>query len=128
MLADRFEGVRFNYPNDLTYKSDGWLYFTDSGADTTRAPGDPRRGLPSRGVYRAKDGRVELLSKDVSPNGIAFSPDEKYLYVTNAGRKLVRFDVRPDGTLTNGRQFFDLDVDPKPGAPDGLHTDKDGNV
>ena len=128
VLADRFEGRRLNNPNDLVYKSDGALYFTDSGVDTTRPENDPRKGNPFRGVYRVKDGQLQLLTKEFSPNGIAFSPDEKYLYTTQAGRKLLRFDVQPDGTIANGRIFFDLDIDNRPGSPDGLKTDRDGNV
>ena len=128
VLADRFEGHRLNNPNDLVYKSDGSLYFTDWGADTTRPDDDPAKSVPHRGVYRVKDGKLELMSKEFSPNGIAFSPDEKYLYITQAMRKLVRFDVRPDGTLANGHIFFDLDIDKRFGSPDGLKTDKDGNV
>lgn len=125
VLASGFEGKRFNTPNDLVYKSDGTLYFTDSGSRETKQRSNL---VPFTGVYRIKNGQVEVLSKDFHPNGIAFSPDEKYLYITQAKRKLVRFDVQPDGTLSNGHVWFDLDADPRPGSPDGLKTDKDGNV
>jgi gluconolactonase len=125
VLASGFEGKRFNTPNDLVYKSDGTLYFTDSGSRETKQRSNI---LPFTGVYRIKNGQLEVLSRDFHPNGIAFSPDEKYLYITQAQRKLVRFDVQPDGTLSNGHIWFDLNADPRPGSPDGLKTDKDGNV
>jgi len=125
VLASQFEGKRFNSPNDLVFKSDGTLYFTDSGSRETKQRSNL---VPFTGVYRIKNGQLQVLSKDFKPNGIAFSPDEKYLYITQAKRKLVRFDVQPDGTLANGHMFFDLDADPRPGSPDGLKTDKDGNV
>ncbi len=125
VLADGFEGQRFNSPNDLVYKSDDTLYFTDSGSRDTKQRSNI---LPYHGVYRIKDGKLELLSKEFWPNGIAFSPDEKYLYITQRPKQLVRFDVKPDGTLANGHIFADLAADPRPGSPDGLKTDKDGNV
>jgi gluconolactonase len=123
VLASEFEGKRFNNPDDLVYKSDGSLYFTDL---TPRTPG--AGFVPFGGVYRIKNGKLELLSKDFRPNGIAFSPDEKYLYITDSPRKLVRFDVKHDGTLANGQVFVDIGADPRPGSPDGLKTDRDGNV
>jgi gluconolactonase len=126
VLASQFEGKRFNNPDDLVYKSDGALYFTDLAP---RGNAEPRPNyVPFGGVYRVKNGKLDLLSKDYRPNGIAFSPDEKYLYITDEPRKLVRFDVRHDGTLANGHIFVDLGKDPRPGAPDGLKTDRDGNV
>jgi gluconolactonase len=125
VLASQFEGKRFNNPDDLVYKSDGALYFTDlSPRGTERRPDF----VPFGGVYRIKDAKLELLSRDFRPNGIAFSPDEKYLYITDSPRKIVRFDVQPDGTLANGHVFVDIGRDPRPGSPDGLKTDKDGNV
>ena len=125
VLAKEFEGKRFNNPDDLVYKSDGALYWTDLSPRGT----EPRPNfVPFGGVYRIKDGKLDLLSKDFRPNGIAFSPDEKYLYITDSPRKIVRFDVQRDGTLANGHIFVDLGTDPRPGNPDGLKTDKDGNV
>jgi gluconolactonase len=123
VLAKEFEGKRFNAPDDLVFKSDGSLYFTDL---LMRTPGP--EFVPFGGVYRIKDGKLELMSKDFRPNGIAFSPDEKYLYITDSPRKIVRFDVKRDGTLANGHVFVDIGSDPRPGSPDGLKIDKDGNV
>jgi gluconolactonase len=125
VMASEFEGKRFNNPDDLVYKSDGALYWTDLPPRGT----EPRPDfVPFGGVYRIKNGKLDLLSKDYRPNGIAFSPDEKYLYITDSPRKLVRFDVQRDGTLANGHIFVDIGSDPRPGSPDGLKTDKDGNV
>ena len=125
VMASEFEGKRFNNPDDLVYKSDGALYWTDLPPRGT----EPRPNfVPFGGVYRIKNGKLDLLSKDYRPNGIAFSPDEKYLYITDSPRKLVRFDVQRDGTLANGHIFVNLGSDPRPGNPDGLKTDKDGNV
>ena len=84
VLADRYQGKRLNSPNDLVYRSDGTLYFTDPPFGLPKAFDDPRKELAFSGVYMVKDGQVTLLTKELSgPNGIAFSPDEKYLYVDN---------------------------------------------
>ncbi|MGH8751539.1 MAG: SMP-30/gluconolactonase/LRE family protein, partial [Burkholderiales bacterium] len=88
VLAERYQGKRLNSPNDLVYKSDGTLYFTDPPFGLPKFFDDPRKELPYSGVYRAKDGEVTLLTKELSgPNGIAFSPDEKYLYIGNWDEK-----------------------------------------
>jgi gluconolactonase len=112
VLADRYEGRRLNSPNDLVYRSDGALYFTDPPFGLPRFHDDPRRELPFTGVFRWAAGRLRLLTTDLTgPNGIAFSPDERYLYVTNwdARKKVVmRYDVTADGGLANGRVFFDM--------------------
>ena len=132
VLADRYEGRRFNSPNDLVYKSDGALYFTDPPFGLPKTFDDPRKELPYSGVFRWKDGEVTLLATDlVGPNGIAFSPDERYLYVTNwdPTRKLVmRYDVVEDGTLANGRIFFDMTAAPGEEALDGVKVDAEGNL
>jgi gluconolactonase len=132
ILADRYDGKRFNSPNDLVYKSDGSLYFTDPPFGLPKFFDDPRRELPFSGVYRWHDGRVQLLARDVSgPNGIAFSPDEQYLYVGNWDEKqkvVLRYDVRADGTLTHARVFFDMTAAPGQDAIDGLKVDREGNV
>jgi gluconolactonase len=135
-LADRYNGKRFNSPNDLAYKSNGDLYFTDPPYGLEKNMDDPRKELPFQGVYRLKpNGEVTLLTDQMSrPNGIAFSPDEKTLYVANSDpQKAVwmAFDVKPDGTIANGRVFFDATsmVGPaKKGLPDGLKVDKAGNL
>jgi gluconolactonase len=132
VLADRFQGKRLNSPNDLVYRSDGALYFTDPPFGLPRVFDDPRKELPFSGVYRWRDGRLDLLATDFTgPNGIAFSPDEQYLYVTNwdERRKVVmRYDVTADGGLRNGRVFFDVTRAPGEEALDGVKVDAAGNL
>ena len=132
VLADRYDGRRFNSPNDLVYKSDGSLYFTDPPFGLPRFAADPRKELPFSGVFRWKDGSVQLLAKDVSgPNGIAFSPDERTLYVGNwdEQRKVVlAYDVTSDGSLGPARVFFDMTSAPGEDAIDGIKVDQQGNV
>jgi gluconolactonase len=132
VLADRYEGRRLNSPNDLVYKSDGALYFTDPPFGLPRFHDDPRRELPFAGVFRSADGRLHLLAADLEgPNGIAFSPGERYLYVTNwdVRKKVVmRYEVTPDGGLANGRVFFDMTGAPGEEALDGLKLDQRGNL
>ncbi len=135
VLADRYDGKRLNSPNDLVYRSDGALYFTDPPFGLPKAFDDPRKELPFQGVYRlSRDGRLTLLITDIkAPNGIAFSPDEKTLYVTDVDLKRaawLAYEVKADGTVTNGRVFFDATrwrKDPFFG-PDGLKIDKAGNL
>jgi gluconolactonase len=126
-LADRYEGKRFNSPNDLVVKSDGSIYFTDPSYGVSKE----QEELGFYGVYRlAPDGKLTLLVKDlVLPNGIAFSPDEQKLYVNNSeARYIAVYDVKPDGTVTNERLFADLKDAGQGGAPDGLKVDLEGNV
>ena len=127
-LADRYEGKRFNSPNDLVVKSDGSIYFTDPSYGISK----DQEELGFYGVYRlAPDGKLSLLVKDlVLPNGIAFSPDEQKLYVNNSEAGYIAvFDVKPDGTVTNQRLFAELkDAATKGGVPDGLKVDLEGNV
>ncbi|HEY3166112.1 MAG TPA: SMP-30/gluconolactonase/LRE family protein, partial [Candidatus Binatia bacterium] len=135
VLADRYRGKRINSPNDLVFKSNGDLYFTDPPFGLPKSFDDPRKELPFQGVYKfSKDGKLTLLTKDIkAPNGIAFSPDEKKLYVSdvnyNRSAWLV-YDVKDDGTVTNGRVFADASKWKKPpffGA-DGFKLDKEGNL
>ncbi|HEX6850254.1 MAG TPA: SMP-30/gluconolactonase/LRE family protein [Candidatus Polarisedimenticolaceae bacterium] len=132
VLADRFEGKRLNSPNDLVYRSDGTLYFTDPPFGLPKYHDDPRRELPFYGVFALKDGVLKVVSKDLlGPNGLAFSPDETYLYVANwdPKRKVVmRYEVRPDGGLANGRVFFDMGAAPESEALDGIKVDPRGNL
>ncbi len=126
-LADRYEGKRLNSPNDLVVKSDGSIYFTDPSYGVSK----DREELGFYGVYRlAPDGKLTLLVKDlVLPNGLAFSPDEKKLYVNNSeARYIAVYDVKPDGTVTNERLFADLKDASQGGVPDGLKVDLEGNV
>jgi len=135
-LADRFNGKRFNSPNDLAYKSNGDLYFTDPPYGLEKNVNDPKKEIPFQGVYRLKpSGEITLLTDQMSrPNGIAFSPDEKTLYVANSDPKRavwMAYDVKPDGTIANGRVFFDATSmvgAAKKGLPDGLKVDKAGNL
>jgi gluconolactonase len=136
VLASQFEGKRFNSPNDLVYHSNGDLYFTDPPYGLEKNVNDPAKELPFCGVFRiAKDGKLTLLTKELSfPNGIAFSPDEKTLYIaiSDFSRPVVMaYDVQADGTIANGRVFFDakpwLDKGLK-GLPDGMKVDREGNL
>jgi gluconolactonase len=144
VLADSFEGKKLNSPNDLVYKSDGSLYFTDPPYGLpTQGDSDPIKELQVSGVYRIpkafdqKPGtapqrdQLQLLVKDLPrPNGIAFSPDERYLYVANSGSRKVwmRYRVKEDGTLTDAKVFYDASSDTRPGGPDGMKVDREGNV
>jgi len=132
VLADRYEGKRLNSPNDLVYKSDGALYFTDPPFGLPKFYDDPRRELAFSGVFRVANGTLQLVSKDLAgPNGLAFSPDEKYLYVGNWDEKkkvVMRYEVDTDGALSNGRVFFDMTNAPGEDAIDGLKVDQQGNL
>jgi gluconolactonase len=131
ILASEFEGKRLNSPNDLVYKSDGSLYFTDPTAGFRDAEKDPKKELPFTGVYLLKGGKLQLLTKDLRPNGLAFSPDERYIYLvdTTGGKKtLLRFEVQPDDTIANGQLFVDMTPDKALGGPDGIKVDQKGNV
>jgi len=132
VLADKFEGKRLNSPNDLVYRSDGTLYFTDPPFGLPKFFKDPRKELPFSGVFAVKDGKITLVSKDLTgPNGLAFSPDEKFFYVSNWDdhKKIVmRYEVQPDGSLTNGRVFFDMTSAGTEDALDGMKVDKSGNL
>jgi gluconolactonase len=132
VLADRFEGKRLNSPNDLVYRSDGTLFFTDPPFGLPKFYDDPRKELPYSGVFALYKGQLKLVSTDLKgPNGIAFSPDEKYLYVGNwdPEKKIVmRYEVNPDATLSNGKVFFDMTSAPGEDALDGIKVDEQGNL
>jgi gluconolactonase len=132
VLADRYEGRRLNSPNDLVYKSDGSLYFTDPPFGLPKFFADPRKELAHSGIYRLADGRLSLLATDLTgPNGLAFSPDEQYLYVGNWDEKkkvVMRYEVQPDGTLRAGTVFFDMTSAPGEDALDGVKVDREGNL
>ena len=135
-IADRFEGKRFNSPNDLAVRKNGDIYFTDPPYGLEKGNDSPLKELPFHGVYRVSpDGKVTLLAKDMLfPNGIGFSPDEKILYVGSTEPRtphVAAFDVRADGTLANERMFFDAVPLLKDGARngcDGMKVDREGNV
>jgi len=132
ILADRFDGKRLNSPNDLVYRSDGALYFTDPPFGLPKFFDDPRKELTFSGVYCLIHGELKLVSTDLKgPNGLAFSPDEKYLYVDDWDDKqkvILRYEVHPDGSLTNKLVFFDATSEPGQDAWDGLKVDHLGNV
>jgi len=133
-IATHLDGHRINSPNDLVFKSNGDLYFTDPPFGLPGVFDDPNKA-PVQGVYRVKqDGTVMRVITDIkAPNGIAFSPDEKILYVSDVDPKRaawLAYDVKPDGTVTNGRVFFDATrwrKDPFFG-PDGFKVDRYGNL
>lgn len=135
-LADRYQGKRFNSPNDLAYRSNGDLYFTDPPYGLEGNLKDPKKELPFQGVYRLTPaGALTLLTDRLSfPNGIAFAPGEQtaYVAVSDPARPvIVAFDLQADGTLTNERVFFDataLMKSGRQGLPDGLKVDRAGNV
>ena len=135
-LADRFEGKRFNSPNDLVMHSSGAIYFTDPPYGLEGLNDSPLKELSFNGVFRVATNReITPVSKTLTfPNGIAFSPDEKVLYIgvsDGKATRVVAYDVLPDGTLTNERTFFDAQprtVAGDKGACDGLKVDRNGNV
>lgn len=130
VLAREFEGKRLNSPNDLVFKSDGALYFTDPPAGLRDGDKDPKKELQFNGVFLLKDGKLQVLLKDMAlPNGLAFTPDEKFLYVNDSVKKtIIRYPVLPDDTLGSGELFIDMTSDKAPGAPDGMKVDQKGNV
>ena len=135
-VADRYDGKRFNSPNDLVVGRDGSIYFTDPPYGLEGVEHSPLIELPWAGVYRvAVDGRVTLLTKTIKfANGIAFSPDERMLYVgstENGIPHIEAFDVQSVGTIAHERLFFDarpLSKSGLPGGFDGMKVDRDGNA
>lgn len=134
-LVDRYEGKRINSPNDVVVKSNGDLYFTDPPFGLPKSFDDPRKETPFQGVYRyTKNGKLTLLTKELkAPNGIAFSPDEKKLYISNsdaANAGWMVYDVKTDGTIENGKLFLSgMDwIKKRPGAPDGMKVDREGKI
>ena len=128
VLADHYDGKKFNSPNDVIVGPDGALYFTDPTLDLVAGE---KQEIPFQGVYRfdAK-GNVRLLTKDLTqPNGLAFSPDGKHFYVDDSEQRNIRvYDVATDGSLTNGRIFGEERGGKGDGVPDGIKVDKNGNL
>lgn len=134
-LVDSFKGKRLNSPNDAVFNSNGDLYFTDPPYGLPNRWDDPRRELDFCGVYRlSKKGKLTLLTKEMTrPNGIAFSPDEKTLYVAQSDPERaiwMAFPVTRSGKLGKGKVFYDSTdlVDKLPGLPDGMTVDASGNL
>ncbi len=125
VIADSFEGHKFNGPNDVVVRSDGTVFFSDPPYGLPKRLKDPAAELDFAGVFAVKPGEApRALGRDFeTPNGLAFSPDEKTLYVSDTERRHIRaFDVAADGTLSNSREFYTLPV------PDGMKVDPAGNV
>ena len=128
VLADHFEGKRFNSPNDVIVGPDGAIYFTDPTLDLVAGE---KQEIPFQGVYRLDEkGNVRLLTRDLTqPNGLAFSPDGKKFYVDDSERRNIRvYDVNTDGSLSNGRVFGEEPGGKNDGVPDGIKVDTNGNL
>jgi gluconolactonase len=127
VLVDRFEGKRLNRPNDVVCKSDGSIYFTDPGLRVPLA----ERELASAGVYRLRpDGSLTLIADCEYPNGLAFSPDERVLYVANTrwAQYIHALELDDTGSLVRRRIFADMSSDDTDGVPDGMKVDAEGRV
>jgi gluconolactonase len=126
-LADKFQGKKLNSPNDVVTKSDGAIYFSDPSYGIKL----DEQEQPVQGVYHlSPDGKeLSLVADDLArPNGLAFSPDEKKLYIDDSERRHIRvFNVQDDGSLSGGAVFYDMNVS-TPGAPDGMKVDVEGHV
>lgn len=134
-LADRYDGARFNSPNDVVFNRQGDLYFTDPPYGMVKQFEDQARELPYQGVFRrGRDGVVSLLTRDMTrPNGLAFSPDEKTLYISQSDPTAPiwrAFNVRPDGSLGGSRILFDASslAKTRRGLPDGLKVETEGTL
>ncbi len=128
VLADRFEGRRFNSPNDVIIGPDGAIYFTDPTLDL---PQGETQEIPFQGVYRLDEkGNVRLLTKELTqPNGLAFSPDGNKLYVDDSEQRNIRvYDFHSDGTLAGGKVFGEEPGGKGDGVPDGIKLDRNGNL
>jgi gluconolactonase len=132
VIADRFEGRRLSSPNDLVYRSDGTLFFTDPPFGLPGVFDDPAKELPFSGVFAVREGEVRLVTDELAgPNGLAFSPDERFLYVGNwdpASKVIMRYEVDADCVVRGASVFADLTAEPGDAALDGLKVDEVGNV
>jgi gluconolactonase len=131
-VVERYQGKRLNSPNDLVYRSDGSLYFTDPPYGLLEQDTDPKKELPFNAVFRFSGGNLKIVVEDMTrPNGLGFSPDGKTLYVANSDpehKVWMRYDVNADGTASNGSVFFDVTSETENGLPDGLKLDVLGNL
>jgi gluconolactonase len=132
-LVDAFEGKKLNAPNDVVYRRDGTLFFTDPPYGLPLADADPMKELPFNGVFKVSaDGRVDVIITDLTrPNGLAISPDDKTLYVANSDdsrRVWMRYDLAADGSVSNGAVVRDVTKEPGNRSPDGMKLDVKGNL
>jgi gluconolactonase len=127
VLCDRYEGKRLNRPNDVVCRSDGSIYFTDPGLRVPLA----ERELPYAAIYRIDPGgAVSMLADFEYPNGLAFSPDERILYVANTrwAQYIHALEIGADGAMVRRRIFADMSSDETDGVPDGMKVDVQGHV
>jgi gluconolactonase len=130
-FLEKFEGKRLNSPNDLVYRSDGALFFTDPPYGLVKQDEDPAKELKFNAVFSYINGKLQPIIKDLDrPNGIAISPDDKVLYVANSGKKRIwmRYDLAANGTVSNGKVLADVSAEADPGVPDGFKVDSKGNI
>ena len=130
-FLERFEGKRFNSPNDLVFAPDGALWFTDPPFGLAKQDEDPAKELSFNGVFRYSNGKLTVPIRDLTlPNGIAFSPDGKTLYISNSGPRMfvMQYKVGPGGVLSNGPKLIEYPDDPKADVPDGMKVDSAGNI
>jgi gluconolactonase len=132
VLADSHEGRRLNSPNDLVYRSDGTLFFTDPPFGLPGAFDDPDRELPFSGVFAARDGEVAIVTDELEgPNGLAFSPDERFLYVGNwdpEHKVVMRYELGSDDKPITSQVMFDMTAAAGEDAIDGIKVDQAGNL
>lgn len=132
-VAGSYDGKRLNSPNDLFQAKNGDIYFTDPSYGFERGAGDPKKELPYQGVYKVdKAGKVTLLVDSIeAPNGIGIFPDGKTLLVANSDNRKKRwytYEIASNGSLTNGKIFYDVSAERAPGGCDGFKIDNQGNV
>ncbi len=132
VLVDRFEGQRLNSPNDVVYAPDGSFYFTDPPYGLPKRNDDPDKDLKFNGVFRFANGKLQALITDIpTPNGIAFAPDYRILYLTNSQgtrKQWMAYDIAADGSVSNGRVFADASASTERGAMDSMDVDSAGNL
>jgi gluconolactonase len=131
LFLDTFEGKKFSSPNDLVFAPDGSLWFTDPSYGLAGRDNDPAKEIPFNGVYRYANGKLTAAITDLTlPNGLAFSPDGKTLYVCNSGPKMAvhRYAVALDGSVSEGPLLIAFPDGSGPGVPDGMKVDTAGNI
>ncbi len=129
VLAERYNGKRFGGPNDVVVKKNGTMYWTDGFGGMRQRDKDPSKESEIAGAYMLKDGKVTLIQEISGANGIMLSPDEKYLYASDGGGKIIwRFDVQGDDMAVNGKPYINLSENKTPGIVDGMKVDAQGNI